>query len=144
MRNRNSQSYQLSRPSQLSPKRTTKKRIVMKNIRYRWRGAALCLTLSLMAAGCSMNDDLECPPEQGKPVVTGSAYLQLSLSMTGNSGTRAGNPTGGEHGDGDEPGQTYENDVNSVVTKGLRPTAKQTYTMWNLLILNTQTPTLTA
>ena len=62
-----------------------------------------------------MNDDLECPPEQGKPVVTGSAYLQLSLSMTGNSGTRAGNPTGGEHGDGDEPGQTYENDVNSVV-----------------------------
>ena len=87
----------------------------MKNIRYRWRGAALCLTLSLMAAGCSMNDDLECPPEQGKPVVTGSAYLQLSLSMTGNSGTRAGNPTGGEHGDGDEPGQTYENDVNSVV-----------------------------
>ena len=35
--------------------------------------------------------------------------------MTGNSGTRAGNPTGGEHGDGDEPGQTYENDVNSVV-----------------------------
>lgn len=87
----------------------------MKNIRYRWRGAALCLTLSLMAAGCSMNDDLECPPEQGKPVVTGSAYLQLSLSMTGNSGTRADNPTGGEHGDGDEPGQTYENDVNSVV-----------------------------
>ena len=87
----------------------------MKNIRYRWRGAALYLTLSLMAAGCSMNDDLECPPEQGKPVVTGSAYLQLSLSMTGNSGTRAGNPTGGEHGDGDEPGQTYENDVNSVV-----------------------------
>ena len=87
----------------------------MKNIRYRWRGAALCLTLSLMAVGCSMNDDLECPPEQGKPVVTGSAYLQLSLSMTGNSGTRAGNPTGGEHGDGDEPGQTYENDVNSVV-----------------------------
>ena len=62
-----------------------------------------------------MNDDLECPPEQGKPVVTGSAYLQLSLSMTGNSGTRADNPTGGEHGDGDEPGQTYENDVNSVV-----------------------------
>lgn len=62
-----------------------------------------------------MNDDLECPPEQGKPVVTGSAYLQLSLSMTGNSGTRAGKPTGGEHGDGDEPGQTYENDVNSVV-----------------------------
>lgn len=62
-----------------------------------------------------MNDDLECPPEQGKPVVTGSAYLQLSLSMTGNSGTRAGNPTGGEDGDGDELGQTYENDVNSVV-----------------------------
>lgn len=88
----------------------------MKDIRYIWRGAALSLALSLMAAGCSMSDDLECPPEQGTSgsAVSGPAYVQLSFSTAANGLTRA-NPDGGEQGDGLEAGQTYENAVSSAV-----------------------------
>lgn len=88
----------------------------MKDIRYIWRGAALSLALSLMAAGCSMGDDLECPPEQGTSgsAVSGPAYVQLSFSTAANGLTRA-NPNGGEQGDGSEAGQTYENAVSSAV-----------------------------
>lgn len=88
----------------------------MKDIRYIWRGAALSLALSLMAAGCSMSDDLECPPEQGTSgsAVSGPAYVQLSFSTVANGLTRA-NPNGGEQGDGSEAGQTYENAVSSAV-----------------------------
>ena len=88
----------------------------MKDIRYIWRGAALSLALSLMAAGCSMSDDLECPPEQGTSgsAISGPAYVQLSFSTAANGLTRA-NPNGGEQGDGPEAGQTYENAVSSAV-----------------------------
>lgn len=88
----------------------------MKDIRYIWRGAALSLALSLMAAGCSMSDDLECPPEQGTSgsAVSGPAYVQLSFSTAANGLTRA-NPNGGEQGDGSEAGQAYENAVSSAV-----------------------------
>ena len=88
----------------------------MKDIRYIWRGATLSLALSLMAAGCSMGDDLECPPEQGTSgsAVSGPAYVQLSFSTAANGLTRA-NPNGGEQGDGSEAGQTYENAVSSAV-----------------------------
>lgn len=88
----------------------------MKDIRYIWRGATLSLALSLMAAGCSMGDDLECPPEQGTSgsAVSGPAYVQLSFSTAANGLTRA-NPNGGEQGDGSEAGQTYENAVRSAV-----------------------------
>ena len=88
----------------------------MKDIRYIWRGAALSLALSLMAAGCSMGDDLECPPEQGTSgsAVSGPAYVQLSFSTAANGLTRA-NPNGGEQGDGSEAGQTDENAVSSAV-----------------------------
>ena len=88
----------------------------MKDIRYIWRGATLSLALSLMAAGCSMGDDLECPPEQGTSgsAVSGPAYVQLSFSTAANGLTRA-NPNGGEQGDGSEAGQAYENAVRSAV-----------------------------
>lgn len=88
----------------------------MKDIRYIWRGATLSLALSLMAAGCSMGDDLECPPEQGTSgsAVSGPAYVQLSFSTAANGLTRA-NPNGGEQGDGSEAGQAYENAVSSAV-----------------------------
>lgn len=88
----------------------------MKDIRYIWRGATLSLALSLVAAGCSMSDDLECPPEQGTSgsAVSGPAYVQLSFSTAANGLTRA-NPNGGEQGDGSEAGQTYENAVSSAV-----------------------------
>ena len=88
----------------------------MKDIRYIWRGAALSLALSLMAAGCSMSDDLECPPEQGTSgsAVSGPAYVQLSFSTAANGLTRA-NPNGGEQGDGLEAGQDAENKVSNAV-----------------------------
>lgn len=86
----------------------------MKDNKYKWRGAALCLALSLMAASCSMGDDMECPPEGGGTPGTGSAFIQLSFGMADAQGTRA-NPDGGEDGDGPEAGQTNENSVSTAV-----------------------------
>lgn len=86
----------------------------MKEIRYRWRGAAFCLALSLMAASCSMGDDMECPPDGGGTPGTGSAFIQLSFGMADAQGTRA-NPDGGEDGDGLEAGQPDENAVSNAV-----------------------------
>lgn len=86
----------------------------MKDNKYKWRGAALCLALSLMAASCSMGDDMECPPEGGGTPGTGSAFIQLSFGMADAQGTRA-NPDGGETGDGIEAGQTNENSVSNAV-----------------------------
>ena len=86
----------------------------MKEIRYRWRGAAFCLALSLMAAGCSMTDDVECPPDGGDTPGMSDAFIQLSFGMADVQGTRA-NPDGGEDGDGLEAGQTNENSVRTAV-----------------------------
>ena len=86
----------------------------MKEIRYRWRGAAFCLALSLMAAGCSMTDDVECPPDGGDTPGMSDAFIQLSFGMADAQGTRA-NPNGGEDGDGHEAGQTNENIVSTAV-----------------------------
>ena len=86
----------------------------MKDIRYIWRGAALSLALSLMAAGCSMTDDYVCPAEGGGTPGTGSAFIQLSFGMADAQGTRA-NPDGGEDGDGLEAGQSNENSVSTAV-----------------------------
>ena len=86
----------------------------MKDNKYKWRGAALCLALSLMAASCSMGDDMECPPDGGGTPGTGSAFIQLSFGMADAQGTRA-NPDGGEDGDGHEAGQTNENSVSTAV-----------------------------
>lgn len=86
----------------------------MKEIRYRWRGAAFCLALSLMAAGCSMTDDVECPPDGGDTPGMSDAFIQLSFGMADAQGTRA-NPDGGETGDGPEAGQDAENKVSNAV-----------------------------
>lgn len=86
----------------------------MKDNKYKWRGAALCLALSLMAAGCSMTDDVECPPDGGDTPGMSDAFIQLSFGMSGAQGTRA-NPDGGEDGDGPEPGQDAENKVFNAV-----------------------------
>ena len=86
----------------------------MKDNKYKWRGAALCLALSLMAASCSMGDDMECPPEGGGTPGTGSAFIQLSFGMADAQGTRA-NPDGGEDGDEPEAGQDAENKVSTAV-----------------------------
>ena len=86
----------------------------MKEIRYRWRGAAFCLALSLMAAGCSMTDDVECPPDGGDTPGMSDAFIQLSFGMADAQGTRA-NPDGGETGDDLETGQDAENKVSNAV-----------------------------
>lgn len=79
----------------------------------KWRGALFCLCLALAAAGCSMSDDMECPPDPAGGG-TGKAYIQLSFRMADAQGTRA-NPTGGENGDGHEAGQDYENQIEDAV-----------------------------
>ena len=86
----------------------------MKDIRYIWRGAALSLALSLMAAGCSMTDDYVCPADDGGTPGSGSAFIQLSFGMADARGTRA-NPDGGEDGDEPEAGQPDENAVSNAV-----------------------------
>lgn len=79
----------------------------------KWRGALFCLCLAFAAAGCSMSDDMECPPDPAGGG-TGKAYIQLSFRMADAQGTRA-NPNGGENGDGNEAGQDYENKVSTAV-----------------------------
>lgn len=76
-----------------------------------FRGALFCLCLALAAAGCSMSDDLDCPPEGGL-ANSGKTYIRLSFAMPGSGGTRA---TGGELGDGQEAGQNEENTISSAV-----------------------------
>lgn len=77
----------------------------------KWRGALFCLCLALAAAGCSMSDDLDCPPEGGL-ANSGKTYIRLSFAMPGSGSTRA---TGGELGNGQEAGQNQENTISSAV-----------------------------
>ena len=77
----------------------------------KWRGALFCLCLALAAAGCSMSDDYDCPPEGGL-ANSGKTYIRLSFAMPGSGGTRA---TGGELGYGQEAGQSNENTISSAV-----------------------------
>ncbi len=77
----------------------------------KWRGALFCLCFALAAAGCSMSDDYDCPPEGGL-ANSGKTYIRLSFAMPGSGGTRA---TGGELGDGQEAGQNEENTISSAV-----------------------------
>lgn len=77
------------------------------------RGALFCLCLALTAAGCSMSDDLDCPPGDS-PATAGKAYIRLSFAMPGSGSTRA-NPSGGELGDDQEAGQSNENTISSAV-----------------------------
>ena len=77
----------------------------------KWRGALFCLCLAFAAAGCSMSDDLDSPPEGGL-ANSGKTYIRLSFAMPGSGSTRA---TGGELGDGQEAGQDEENKISSAV-----------------------------
>lgn len=77
----------------------------------KWRGALFCLCLAFAAAGCSMSDDLDCPPEGGL-ANSGKTYIRLSFAMPGSGSTRA---TGGELGDGQEAGRDEENEISSAV-----------------------------
>lgn len=76
-----------------------------------FRGALFCLCLAFAAAGCSMSDDLDCPPEGGL-ANSGKTYIRLSFAMPGSGSTRA---TGGELGDDQEAGQNDENKISSAI-----------------------------
>ena len=79
-------------------------------------GAALCLSLAMMTAGCSImdDDDPACPSAQGGDA--GNAYISLRFAMPSAPLTRANpDPDGGETGDGQEAGQAEENKISSAV-----------------------------
>ena len=63
--------------------------------------------------GCDLihDDDMDCQlyTPEGVPY----AYVSIALSTAMTPSTRA-NPTGGEDGDGEEPGQANENEVNDI------------------------------
>ena len=65
--------------------------------------------------GCDLihDDDMDCQlyTPEGVPY----AYVSIALSTAMTPSTRAADdPTGGEEGDGREPGQSYENEVNDI------------------------------
>lgn len=71
------------------------------------------LLLTAMLAACGENDDLQA----GQPATgAGKHYVSLTFTMpTQDESSRAGNPTGGEGGDGYEQGQDNENTISTAV-----------------------------
>lgn len=71
------------------------------------------LLLTAMLAACGENDDLQA----GQPATgAGKHYVSLTFTMpTQDESSRAGNPTGGERGDGYEQGQDNENTITDAV-----------------------------
>lgn len=72
------------------------------------------LLLTAMLAACGENDDLQA----GQPATgAGKQYVSLTFTMPAEEGgsRAAGNPTGGENGDGHEMGQDYENTISTAV-----------------------------
>lgn len=71
------------------------------------------LLLTAMLAACGENDDLQA----GQPTTgAGKHYVSLTFTMpTQDESSRAGNPTGGEGGDGYEQGQDNENTISTAV-----------------------------
>ena len=71
------------------------------------------LLLTAMLAACGENDDLQA----GQPATgAGKHYVSLTFTMpTQDESSRAGNPTGGEGGDGYEQGQGNENTITDAV-----------------------------
>lgn len=78
---------------------------------HAWR-ALLFAACMLPAVACSFGEEFEaadCPADGTGDV----SYVSLNIVPTAGPSTRD-NPTGGEDGDGREPGQSYENDVTTV------------------------------
>ena len=78
------------------------------------RRLLLLVASALLLVACSFGEELEADDS----VTDGSgavSYVSLRIAPAGGPATRAGDgPTGGEDGDGREPGQSYENDVTTV------------------------------
>ena len=90
--------------------------IIMDNAREKlkraWR-VLLFASCTLLPAACSFGEEFEAADcdEDGAGDVS---YVSLDIVPTAGPDSRAGDPTGGEDGDGREPGQDYENDVTTV------------------------------
>ena len=83
-----------------------------KNILHTVKGVAGCLLMASLAAGCAQ-EDIDTAPSGGGGM-SASSYVSLSFASQQSTPTRS-NPTGGEHGDGQEKGQTNENEIKSAV-----------------------------
>lgn len=83
-----------------------------KNILHTVKGVAGCLLMVSLAAGCAQ-EDIDTAPTGGGGM-SSSSYVSLSFASQQSTPTRS-NPTGGETGDGQEKGQTKENEIKSAV-----------------------------
>lgn len=83
-----------------------------KNILHTVKGVAGCLLMASLAAGCAQ-EDIDTAPSGGGGM-SASSYVSLSFASQQSTPTRS-NPTGGETGDGQEKGQTNENEIKSAV-----------------------------
>lgn len=83
-----------------------------KNILHTVKGVAGCLLMASLAAGCAQ-EDIDTAPSGGGGM-SASSYVSLSFASQQSTPTRS-NPTGGEQSDGQEKGQTKENEIKSAV-----------------------------
>lgn len=83
-----------------------------KNILHTVKGVAGCLLMASLAAGCAQ-EDIDTAPTGGGGM-SASSYVSLSFASQQSTPTRS-NPKGGEQGDGQEKGQTNENEIKSAV-----------------------------
>lgn len=84
-----------------------------KHVRLHHRPLLGAVLLAAVLGGCGENDDLRA----GQPSTgAGKQYVSLTFTMpTQDESSRAGNPTGGEGGDGYEQGQDNENTISTAV-----------------------------
>lgn len=84
-----------------------------KHVRLHHRPLLGAMLMAAVLSGCGESDDLQ----DGQPSTgTGKTYVSLTFTMpTEEEGSRAGNPTGGEDGDGHEMGQDNENNISTAV-----------------------------
>ena len=84
-----------------------------KHVRLHHKPLLGALLLAAVLGGCGENDDLR----TGQPSTgAGKQYVSLTFTMpTEEESSRAGDPTGGENGDGHEMGQDYENTISTAV-----------------------------
>lgn len=84
-----------------------------KHVRLHHRPLLGAVLMAAVLSGCGESDDLQA----GQPSTgAGKQYVSLTFTMPAEEGgSRAGNPTGGENGDGHEMGQGYENTISTAV-----------------------------
>lgn len=84
-----------------------------KHVRLHHRPLLGAVLMAAVLSGCGESDDLQA----GQPSTgAGKQYVSLTFTMPAEEeGSRAGNPTGGEDGDGHEMGQDNENNISTAV-----------------------------